>query len=130
MIEKQEDRVWQPSTDRAERVKELNMSAADFATLTGASVGFNPAHKTEWMMFWQSEICENDEFHTWFPRLSLGEARRVWIAMEEHFFAKYKYFLRVWPEWCSSGIWSPPYPGSRASGGMVDYQYLRLQPDL
>jgi len=106
------------------------MSPADFADLAGANVGFNPAHPKEWMMFWKWDICENDEFHTWFPRLSLMEARCVWIAMEEHFFAKYKYFLRVWPEWCSIGIWAPPYPGSRASGGMVDYQYLPLPPDL
>ena len=50
--------------------------------------------------------------------------------MEEHFFAKYDYFLRVWPEWCSSGIWAPPYPGSRTVGGVVDHQYLPLAAEL
>jgi len=82
------------------------------------------------MLFWKTDICEKDEFHTWFLRLSLAEARRVWLAMEEQFFSKYDYFLRVWPEWCSSGIWAPPYPGSRAAGGMVDYQYLPVPGEL
>jgi hypothetical protein len=76
------------------------------------------------------DICEKNEFHTWFPQLPLREAQRVWVAMEEHFFAQYDYFLRVWPEWCSSGIWAPPYPGSRRAGGMVDYEYLPLPEEL
>ncbi|HEX5228802.1 MAG TPA: hypothetical protein VFW44_13880 [Bryobacteraceae bacterium] len=106
------------------------MSPADFAELTGANVGFRPAHADEWMLFWKTDICEKDQFHTWFPPLSRAQARRVWIAMEEQFLSKYDDFLRVWPEWCSSGIWSPPYPGSRVAGGMVDYQYLPLPADL
>ena len=122
--------IWQPSSGREERVKELTLSATDFATLTGANVGFSPVHAKEWIIFWKTDICEKDEFHTWFPRLSLAEAQRVWRAMEEHFFAKYDHFLRVWPEWCSSGIWAPPYPGSRVAGGMVDYQYLPLPSEL
>ena len=89
--------------------------------MTGANAGFSPAHAEQWMEFWKYDICEKDECHTWFRRLSLAEARRMWLAMEELFFAKYDYFLRVWPEWCSSGIWSVPYPGSRTVGGMVDY---------
>jgi len=130
MTDHQETGIWQPSTDRAQRVKELMLSAADFAALTGANVGFGAAHAKQWMMFWQRDICENDEFPTCFPRLSLADARQVWLAMEEHFFAKYSYFLRVWPEWSSSGIWSVPYPGSRNAGGMVDYQYLPLPSEL
>ena len=81
-------------------------------------------------MFWKEDICEKDEFHTWFPQLPLREAQRVWVAMEEHFFAQYDYFLRVWPEWCSSGIWAPPYPGSRRAGGMADYEHLPLPEEL
>jgi hypothetical protein len=50
--------------------------------------------------------------------------------MEEHFLSKYDDFLRVWPEWCSSAIWAPPYPGSRVAGGMVDYQDLPLPAEL
>jgi hypothetical protein len=130
MIDPQEDFVWQPSSYRVERVKEMSLSNAEFATLTRANIGFNPAHPDEWILFWKTDICEKDEFHTWFPRLSLAEARRVWLAMEEQFFSRYDYFLRVWPEWSSSGIWAPPYPGSRAAGGMVDYQYLPISEDL
>lgn len=130
MSDRQDLGIWQPSADRDQRVKELVLSAADFAGLTGANVGFGPAHAKQWMMFWQQDICENDEFPTCFPRLSLAEARRVWLAMEEHFFAKYDRFLRVWPEWGSSRIWSVPYPGSRTAGGMVDYQYLPLPSEL
>jgi hypothetical protein len=130
MSEKDVPGTWQPSTDRVQRVKELSLSAADFAALTGANLGFSPSHLKEWMTFWKQDICEKDEFHTWFPQLSLAEARRMWLAMEEHFFGKFDYFLRVWPEWCSSGIWAPPYPGSRAAGGMVDYKHLPLPDDL
>ena len=124
------DLLWMPSQDRAKRVEEMMLTPAQFAAMTGADAGFNPAHPQEWMMFWKEDICEKDEFHTWFPALSLAAARRVWIAMEEHFFSKYDDFLRVWPEWCSSGIWAPPYPGSRRSGGMVDYQYLPIPADV
>jgi hypothetical protein len=130
MAEKHADDIWQPSLDRAERVKELSMSSTDFAAVTGANTGFSPTHAKEWMTFWKTDICEKDEFHTWFPRLSLTEARHVWMATEEHFFAQYDDFLRVWPEWCSSGIWAPPYPGSRDAGGMVDYKYLPLPDEL
>lgn len=130
MTEEHDTGVWRGSSDRVERVKEMSLSDAEFAALTGANVGFNPVHPKEWMLFWKTNICENGKFHTFFPRLSLSEARRVWAAMEENFFAKYDDFLRVWPEWYSSGIWAPPYPGSRAAGGMVDYQYLPLPADL
>jgi len=115
------DTIWRPSSDRAQRVKELSLSPVEFAAVTGANIDFSPAHPDKWMLFWKTDICEKDEFHTRFPRLSLREAQRVWIGMEEHFLSKYDNFLRVWPEWCSSGIWSPPYPGSRVAGGMVDY---------
>jgi hypothetical protein len=108
----------------------MSLLPEEFAVKTGASIGFAPAHAEQWMLFWKQDICENDQFHTCFPRLSLEEARLVWLAIEEHFFARYDYFLRVWPEWGSSGIWSVPYPGSRNAGGMVDYQYLPLPFDL
>ena len=130
MPDSDETGIWQPSSNRLERIKELSLSPADFSTLTGSNIGFSPVHAKEWMIFWQTDICEKDEFHSCFPRLSLAESRRVWIAMEEHFFGKYDRFLRVWPEWGSSGIWAPPYPGSRASGGMVDYQFLPLSAEL
>lgn len=122
--------IWVGSPDRVERVKEMSLRPEEFAAMTGANGGFNPAHPEEWMMFWKQDVCEKDEFHTWFPSMSLVEAQRVWTAMEEYFFGKYDYFLRVWPEWCSSGIWVPPYPGSRAAGGMLDYKYLPLPDDL
>lgn len=119
-----------PPSSREERVREMSLSSEQFAAKTGACIGFAPAHAKQWMTFWKQDICENDEFHTWFPRLSLVDARRVWSAMEEHFLAKFEYFLRVWPEWGSSGIWSVPYPGSRNAGGMIDYEYLPLPFEL
>jgi hypothetical protein len=130
MSDRQESGVWQPSPDSAQRVKELMLSPAEFAVMTGANAAFSPAHPEQWMMFWKEDICEKDRCHTCFPHLSLAEARRVWVAVEDHFFANYDEYLRVWPEWCSSGIWAPPYPGSRRAGGMVDYQYLPLPADL
>src|ERR1700722_5122719 len=115
---------------REERVREMSLSPEQFAAKTGASIGFTPAHAKQWMELWKLDMCENDQFHTCFPRMSLQEARRVWAAMEAHFFARYDYFLRVWPESGSSGIWSVPYPGSRSAGGMVDYQYLPVPVEL
>lgn len=79
-------------------------------------------------MFWEWDIGERKRFGSEFPRLSFGQARRVWSEMEQVFFAHYEDFLRVWPEWGSSGIWSIPYPGSRNAGKMVDYSLLPL-PD-
>jgi len=80
-------------------------------------------------MFW-FEICDRGKYHSWFPSMNLTEAQRVWLAMQEQFFAKYERFVREWPEWYSSGIWSAPYPGSRASGGMIAYSHLDLSADL
>src|ERR1017187_2476468 len=73
--------LWHPSLDRAERVREMTLTPEQFASITGANVGFNPPHPHEWMMFWKEDVCEKDEFHTWFPALSLAEARRTWIAI-------------------------------------------------
>ena len=55
--------IWQPSPDRAQRVKELMLSTMDFAALAGANVGFSPAHPEQWMMFWKEDRCEKDECH-------------------------------------------------------------------
>jgi hypothetical protein len=126
----EESRIWQPSPERAQQVKEFSLSPSQFAELTGANIGFTPAHPNESMIFWKEDICEKDEFHTEFPHLSLSEAQQLWVAMEDHLLSRYGEFLRLWPEWCSSGIWSVPYPGSRRAGGMVDYQYLPLPGDL
>ncbi len=130
MSERKDNVVWQPSSDRSERVEELLLSPADFGVLSEANVDFAPAHTEEWMLFWQTHICEKDQFPTSFPQLCLAKARRVWAAMEEHFFSKYDGFFRVWPEQCSSGIWAVPYPGSRIAGKMVDYPKLSLPTNL
>ena len=106
MNDKPCNEVWTPSGDRAKRVQEMTLTPQQFALISGANDAFSPAHAEQWMMFWKEDICEKDEFHTLFPLLSLAEARRVWLAMEEHL-ANIYYFLRVWPEWCSSGIWAP-----------------------
>jgi len=130
MSDKQHGEPWTPSPDRAKRLQELRLAPQQFAAISGANASFAPAHSEQWMLFWQTDICEKDEYHTWFPKLSLADAQRVWMAIEEQFLSRYEYFLRVWPEWCSSGIWSVPYPGSRVAGGMVDYQYLPLPSEL
>ena len=122
--------VYVPPASREDRVRDLSLSLEEFAAQTAACVGFNPVHAKQWMMFWKEDTCEKDEYHTWFPQLPLLQAQRVWVAMEEHFFAQYEYFLRVWPEWGSSGIWAPPYPGSRRAGGMVDYEDLPIPEEL
>jgi hypothetical protein len=106
------------------------LTPQQFAAISGANAGFTPAHPEQWMMFWQEDICEKDKFDTCFPKLSLADARRLWTAIEEQFLFRYERFLRVWPEWCSSGIWAVPYPGSRRAGGMVDYEYLPLPVEL
>ena len=117
------------SKARQEHVSEMSLTPDQCAVKTGANEGFVPAHPNEWARFW-GEICEKDEFHSWFPTMSLAEAQRVWLAMEEHFFAKYEMFVRVWREWGSSGIWAPPYPGSRGAGRMISYDYFDLPPEL
>ncbi len=123
-------RSYVPPASREERIGDISLSPEQFAAKTGACVDFRPDHAQQWTMFWKEDICEKDEFHTCFPHLSLADARRVWLAMEEQFFARYDDFLRVWPEWYSSGIWAPPYPGSRRSGGMVEYARLPLSDRL
>ena len=118
------------SEDRTEQVRKLSLTPEQFASETGANEGFSPKHPGKWMLFWKTDVCEKDEYFSHFPHMDLGEARRVWLAMEEHFLEKYKAFVRVWAEWGSSGIWAPPYPGSRVAGGMLDYESLELPPDL
>ncbi len=121
---------WIPSRDRGERLKERWLPSPEFAALTGANHNFSPSQLAEWMLFWKTDICEQDEFRSSFPRLSLPEAQRVWLEMERLYFARYDYFLRVWPEWYSSGVWMPPYPGSRTVGGMLTHDGLPLSQDL
>jgi hypothetical protein len=122
---------YTPPASREERVREMSLSPEQFAVKTGACAGFTPAHPEQWAKFWKGDICEKDEYHTMFPALGLGEAQAVWLAMEKHFFAKYRFFLRVWPEWASSGIWLIPYPGSRGTGPNLDnYDSLGLSPEL
>jgi hypothetical protein len=113
-----------------ERVRQMSLTPEQFALETGAGKGFGPAHPRAWMIFWKEDICENDEFRTRFPGMSMVAAQRVWPAMEDHFFARYEKFVRIWPEWCSSGIWAPPYPGSRRADGMIDYDYFQLPANL
>ena len=119
------------STARAERVRKLSLSPAQFAMETGANDGFSPSHPAEWEKFWTHDVCESDEFQTSFPGLGLSDARRVWLAMERQFFCRYRFFLRVWPEWGSSGIWLIPYPGSRTSGpNLSGYESLSLSAEM
>jgi hypothetical protein len=40
--------------------------------------------------------------------------------IEERLFPAYRMFIRVWPEWCSSGIWRIPFPGCRFAGWNLD----------
>jgi len=87
--------LWQPSLDRAQRIEEVHQTPEDFAALSGANVDFSPVHKQQWKIFWKEDICEKDLHHTSFPQLTLAEAKRVWVAMEDQFFANYEYFLRV-----------------------------------
>ncbi len=73
-----------------------------------------PPHKEQWEQFlW--EIGEYPKFHSHFGKPSETELRRVWSIMEAEFFARYKRFIRVWPEWGSTGIWLVPYPGLQRS---------------
>ena len=119
------------STARVERLRKLSLTPAQVALETGACDGFDPSYPAEWEKFWTHEVCEKDESRTSFPSLGLSEARRVWLAMERHFFCHYRFFLRVWPEWGSSGIWLIPYPGSRTSGpNLSDYESLGLSTEL
>lgn len=39
-------------------------------------------------------------------------------------------WLRVWPDWGSSGIWAPPHPEGMLVGLMVDYDQLELPAEL
>ena len=74
-----------------------------------------PPHKREWESFlW--EIGEHAQWHSHFGGLSEIDARRVWTLIEDQLLSKYKLFVRVWPDWGSSGIWVVPYPGSRYAG--------------
>jgi hypothetical protein len=78
-----------------------------------------PPHKHEWESFlW--EIGEHPQWHSHFGSLSDLEARRVWTLIEDQLFSKYNLFVRVWPDWCSSGLWHVPYPGSRYAGKNLD----------
>jgi hypothetical protein len=119
------------SANPDERLRQIyKLTPEQFAIETGANIGFSPAHPREWERFWKFDIAEQDEFHSCFPSMTLAEAQRVWHAMEKHFFAQYDMFVRVWPEWCSSGIWAPQYPGSRTVGPMLDYDQLDLPVEL
>ena len=77
-----------------------------------------PPHKREWESF-LFEIGDHPEWSQ-FGNLSELEARRVWTVIEEKLFPAYRMFVRVWPEWYSSGIWRIPFPGCRSAGWNLD----------
>jgi hypothetical protein len=78
-----------------------------------------PPHKREWETF-LSEIADYPKWRSHFGKLSESDAQRVWSIIEQQFFPAYTCFVRVWPDWCSSGIWQVPFPGSRFAGWMLD----------
>lgn len=118
-------------SSRMGRVEDLLATPEDFARRTGAMKGFSAAHAEEWIRFWKYDVCERDEFQTAFDVRSLTEARAVWLRMEKEVFERYEFFLRVWAEDGSSGIWVIRYPGSRAAGGnLSDYGELGLSEEL
>lgn len=77
-----------------------------------------PPHRREWESF-LFEIGDRPEWSQ-FGNLSELEARRIWAVIEEKLFPAYRMFVRVWPEWHSSGIWQIPFPGSRSVGRNLD----------
>jgi hypothetical protein len=88
-----------------------------------------PPHKREWEQFlW--EIGEHAKYHSHFGNLSDTEARRVWSIVEDELLAKYPRFVRVWPEWGSSGIRHVPYPGSRYAGKNYRMEHLGISSGL
>jgi hypothetical protein len=88
-----------------------------------------PLHR-RWEIF-ADEIEAYPKLYSHFGKLSDGEMRRVWSVMEDKLFPAYKWCVRVWPEWCSSGIWVVPFPGSRYAGKMLDPEpHLGLSPAL
>ncbi len=113
-----------------ELVRLVGLTPEQFAIEVSPSEEFSPAHPKEWLKFVLTELCERSRFHSVFPEMNMAEAKRVWLAMEENFFGRYRMFVRVWAEWSSSGIWAPPYPGSRGVGPMLDYAEFDLPPDL
>ena len=88
-----------------------------------------PVHKDEWKSF-LFEISDHPEWSQ-FGSVSKIEARRIWSLMEEKLFPAYRLFVRVWPEWGSTGIWKVPYPGSRSAGSNLDPPgYLGISAEL
>jgi hypothetical protein len=89
-----------------------------------------PPHKREWEIF-VDEIAAFPKWYSHFGKLSESEARTVWVLIEEKLFSAYTCFIRVWPEWASSGIWQVPFPGSRFAGWNLDpVGHLGISPEL
>jgi len=88
-----------------------------------------PPHKWEWAFF-NDEIKEHPKYYSHFGNLSESEARRIWALIEEKLFPAYKRFVRVWPDWSSSSMWSAPFPGAHYTGPEIRPNSLGLSAEL
>lgn len=59
-------------------------------------------------------------------KLAAEDEIAAWLFIEENYLEKYKMFVKIEPEWSSSGIWQIHYPGSIGTGPCLVDNYLDL----
>ncbi|OFX41052.1 MAG: hypothetical protein A2X08_16155 [Bacteroidetes bacterium GWA2_32_17] len=69
--------------------------------------------------------CKNPVF----VNIPENERLAVWKKIEDDYLQKYDTFIRIEFDWCSSGIWEPPFPGSVSSGPMWSVETFYSLPD-
>lgn len=66
------------------------------------------------------------ERHPLWKNLRASDEERVWLFIEENYLDKYSMFIRIDPEWSSSGIWDIYFPGATGTGPCLIDNYLDL----
>ena len=67
----------------------------------------------EWIDFLR-EPNEDFPFENLWKGLRESEEENAWTFIEENYLEKYRMFVRVFPDYGSSGVWENPYPGNGA----------------
>jgi hypothetical protein len=62
--------------------------------------------------------------------LRVEDEEIVWLFIEKFYLDKYRFLIKVWPEYCSTGLWKISFPGSLGVDGNVSCDSLGLPKAL
>ena len=80
--------------------------------------------------YFERQLAET-HFSVWDKLLAKGRTREaLWLELQEKYIFRFRKFLRVECDWCSTGIWGIAFPGSYGSNPNYAYECFDLPKQL